>query len=415
MPNFSSHHSVKKLESGNEASKSCLCSILGHYISFPPLQIHPETTVPELLEQLGQWSNPGQPSTDSTQPDAETDRVCRSQGKERYILVGLHTCGDLAPTMLRMFCQSRQIVGLVSVGCCYMKITCAPMLAVEPKPEVVDQTLVLEPDWKPTVLEPDWKPTVLEPDWKPTVLEPDWKPTVLEPDWKPTVLEPDRKPTVLEPDWKPTVLEPDWKPTVLEPDWKPTVLEPDWKPTVLEPDWKPTVLEPDWKPTVLEPDRKLTVLEPDWKPTVLEPDRKLTVLEPDRKPSVLEPDWKPTVLEPDWKLTVLEPDQKPSVLVSGSLSCNGSTFIEDENGQNSAEVPASCSPLPVGAASLCEGSPTTGIGTLGYPLSEYVRSLPGHTLSFEAREVACHSIEAYHERLRGRVASRSVEKLLQGF
>ena len=39
--------------------------------------------------------------------------------------------------------------------------------------------------------------------------------------------------------------------------------------------------------------------------------------------------------------------------------------------------------------------------TVGYPLSHFVRSLPYHNLSYAAREVACHSIEAYKERLLG--------------
>lgn len=42
----------------------------------------------------------------------------------RFIIVGLHTCGDLAPTILRVYAQSRQVVGLLSVGCCYMKLSC---------------------------------------------------------------------------------------------------------------------------------------------------------------------------------------------------------------------------------------------------------------------------------------------------
>lgn len=49
---------------------------------------------------------------------------------EQVLLVGLHTCGDLAPTMLRMFADCHHIAGLVSVGCCYMKLTCA----TEPHP-----------------------------------------------------------------------------------------------------------------------------------------------------------------------------------------------------------------------------------------------------------------------------------------
>ena len=45
--------------------------------------------------------------------------------RKHYILVGLHTCGDLGPTMLSYFAQSRHVIGLASVGCCYMKITCS--------------------------------------------------------------------------------------------------------------------------------------------------------------------------------------------------------------------------------------------------------------------------------------------------
>ena len=39
-----------------------------------------------------------------------------------YGLVGLHTCGDLAPVILRMFVQDGSAGLLTSLGCCYMKI-----------------------------------------------------------------------------------------------------------------------------------------------------------------------------------------------------------------------------------------------------------------------------------------------------
>ncbi|XP_063276503.1 methyltransferase-like protein 25B isoform X1 [Prinia subflava] len=38
---------------------------------------------------------------------------------------------------------------------------------------------------------------------------------------------------------------------------------------------------------------------------------------------------------------------------------------------------------------------------LGYPLSASVAALPGHQLSYRAREAACHALEEYKERLRG--------------
>ncbi|XP_064406568.1 methyltransferase-like protein 25B [Halichondria panicea] len=58
--------------------------------------------------------------------ETTTGALCASSedDDERYILVGLHTCGDLAPTILRVFAGSGRVVGVASVGCCYMKLTC---------------------------------------------------------------------------------------------------------------------------------------------------------------------------------------------------------------------------------------------------------------------------------------------------
>lgn len=40
----------------------------------------------------------------------------------RYGLVGLHTCGDLGPTILHLFNQDSGAGAVVSVGCCYMRL-----------------------------------------------------------------------------------------------------------------------------------------------------------------------------------------------------------------------------------------------------------------------------------------------------
>ncbi|KAL8184907.1 UNVERIFIED_CONTAM: hypothetical protein K2H54_032001 [Gekko kuhli] len=50
-------------------------------------------------------------------------------------------------------------------------------------------------------------------------------------------------------------------------------------------------------------------------------------------------------------------------------------------------------------------SPPTGPGEHGYPLSAWVSSLPGHQLSYKAREGACHAIEEYMRRLVGESAT----------
>ncbi|CAN7942066.1 unnamed protein product, partial [Ixodes hexagonus] len=43
---------------------------------------------------------------------------------DKFVLVGLHTCGDLGPSIVRLFAQTPAVQALVSVGCCYMKLSC---------------------------------------------------------------------------------------------------------------------------------------------------------------------------------------------------------------------------------------------------------------------------------------------------
>nr|XP_025968608.1 protein RRNAD1 [Dromaius novaehollandiae] len=49
--------------------------------------------------------------------------------------------------------------------------------------------------------------------------------------------------------------------------------------------------------------------------------------------------------------------------------------------------------------SACQ-APAEGPPAFGYPLSAWVAGLPGHALSYKAREVACHALEDYAGRLR---------------
>lgn len=42
---------------------------------------------------------------------------------EKWLLTGLHTCGDLASMMLRLFTSSPEITCFVNVGCCYHFLT----------------------------------------------------------------------------------------------------------------------------------------------------------------------------------------------------------------------------------------------------------------------------------------------------
>ncbi|KAK6179337.1 hypothetical protein SNE40_011724 [Patella caerulea] len=55
---------------------------------------------------------------------SSTNVVDRETRNDNFILAGLHACGDLTPTLLRVFASCDKTVGLASVGCCYMKLTC---------------------------------------------------------------------------------------------------------------------------------------------------------------------------------------------------------------------------------------------------------------------------------------------------
>ena len=93
-----------------------------------------EKTVEKLKARSGQEDLQLPPSpvhvTSHIAPDmdlASFHQLLRNNFKMKgesllYGLVGLHTCGDLAPVILKMFVQDSSSRMLTSLGCCYMKI-----------------------------------------------------------------------------------------------------------------------------------------------------------------------------------------------------------------------------------------------------------------------------------------------------
>lgn len=61
-------------------------------------------------------------------------------------------------------------------------------------------------------------------------------------------------------------------------------------------------------------------------------------------------------------------------------------------------------PAPPGLVEPPVAAPPSGQdwvpSEFGYPMSSWVRGLPGHGLSYKAREGACHAVEDYVRRLR---------------
>ena len=89
-----------------ESAMNITKSILPNYLQF---KILPNTSSSEFRQALNinRFSN-------------ETNKA---NVYDRCLLTGLHACGDLSATMIRLFKESSNIHALVSVGCCYMKLT----------------------------------------------------------------------------------------------------------------------------------------------------------------------------------------------------------------------------------------------------------------------------------------------------
>ena len=60
--------------------------------------------------------------TYKTTPE-EFKTICKINNNEDIILTGLHPCGDLTPTLMRLFKNIDQIKALIFIGCCYNKLS----------------------------------------------------------------------------------------------------------------------------------------------------------------------------------------------------------------------------------------------------------------------------------------------------
>ncbi|XP_070807273.1 methyltransferase-like protein 25B isoform X1 [Pituophis catenifer annectens] len=125
----------------------------------PPVQgpshvvgwVSPDTPWPEFVELLRSGKAAGDGSSASGRPPTEPceprETEARKGGADRgrdgpesleqnppthlqaqqpqgaLLLTGLHACGDLSATLLRLFVACPDIVGITSVSCCYMKLS----------------------------------------------------------------------------------------------------------------------------------------------------------------------------------------------------------------------------------------------------------------------------------------------------
>ncbi|XP_041465367.1 protein RRNAD1-like [Lytechinus variegatus] len=112
---------LSPVEKSTEAPTS-----LDHFLDIPPPMGHPDHDPTKessnaCLDMVNERS--------TLHPLVSEDR-----GSDAFVLAGLHTCGDLAPTMLQVFSKCPQARALTSVSCCYMKMKCALPEAVPSPP-----------------------------------------------------------------------------------------------------------------------------------------------------------------------------------------------------------------------------------------------------------------------------------------
>jgi len=60
--------------------------------------------------------------TDQGEKTEEEKTTTTTTTRERYCVIGLHTCGDLATRVIDLFCKSPSAVAVVGIGCCYYNI-----------------------------------------------------------------------------------------------------------------------------------------------------------------------------------------------------------------------------------------------------------------------------------------------------
>jgi len=84
--------------------------------------VDPQVTVCEFLSTL-KLAETDNMSQGLTQSDKTTLTEPNANKNTEFLLAGLHACGDLTPTMMRVFVACPPAVALASVGCCYMKLS----------------------------------------------------------------------------------------------------------------------------------------------------------------------------------------------------------------------------------------------------------------------------------------------------
>ncbi|XP_065059525.1 methyltransferase-like protein 25B isoform X1 [Rhopilema esculentum] len=102
-----------------------------HVTKMVPLDISADEFVNIILSarrnspaERFQDENESMPSENRTFDDNKQTSTDSEENKENYVLVGLHTCGDLSPTMIRTFVNCEGAKAIVLISCCYMKLTC---------------------------------------------------------------------------------------------------------------------------------------------------------------------------------------------------------------------------------------------------------------------------------------------------
>jgi len=127
-------HLSRYLAYGHDIRVACVDGMDDFTDSAKKFDLQLEAAVKKINQRNGSTAtyNPPVHVTSWLSPDMDLQtfqktlktRFCMEDyEKLEYGIVGLHTCGDLASMLLKLFASSKDALMLQSVGCCYMKIT----------------------------------------------------------------------------------------------------------------------------------------------------------------------------------------------------------------------------------------------------------------------------------------------------
>ncbi|XP_066842262.1 methyltransferase-like protein 25B [Anser cygnoides] len=322
-------------------------------------------------------------------------------GGERVLLTGLHACGDLSVALLRHFARSPHVAAVTSAACCYMKLSTRPQ-PQDPGPQPQNPgPQPQNPEPQPQNPEPQpQNPNPQPQNSSPQPQNP--RPQPQNPNPQPQNPGPQLQDS--SPQWQnpsPQPQNPGPWPQDPSPQWQnPSPQPQNPGPQLQNPGPQPQNPSPQPQNPGPQPQKPSPQPQnPGPHPHPQKPGPQLqnsSPQSPNPGPQSQNPSPQPQNPGPQPQNPSLQP-QNPG---PHPQNPNPHPQNPDPRPQNLGPQPRDPQPRDPQPPNPGPVAPEPVPEAPGYPLSAWVATLPGHELSYRAREAACHALEAFAGRLR---------------